>query len=286
MLFVPSLAHFQKILHGPAAARPSATYGVSVTPGNNTKGTYVQLISGASLTDDVYFVEVTLHANFVSATARATIADIGIDPAGGTTYSVLIADLLCSSACTAMANREGSAGFRYEFPLFIKAGSSLAVRASVNNATVGTLRCFITLYCKPQYPEMCKTGSFVQSLGVAAATSQGTAVTSGTTAEGAWTNLGTTTKPTWWHLVGASIDNAAIAGNFAYFCDLSAGAAGGEQVLVDDCLLSTNSNVEASWMDGNRPIGGAVVSGATFWGRMQCSNTPDTGLTMMAYALG
>lgn len=286
MLHVPYGPGFQTIIHGPAAARPVATYGVSVTPAQNAKGSYAQLISGASLTDDVYFIEITIHSNTVSTAARATILDIGYDPAGGTSYTVLIPDLLCSAACIGMANREGSVGFRYRFPLFIKSGTSLAAAASVNNATVGTLRCYVRLFCKPKHPEAVKVGSFVESLGVAAATSQGTAVTPGTTSDGSWTSLGTTVRDTWWHQVGASMNNGAIAGNLAYFNDLSAGAAGGEQLLVDNCLLYTNSNVEAVALPDQWPLGGNVVGGATLWGRSQCSGTPDSGFTMMAYCLG
>jgi hypothetical protein len=286
MLFVPYSPGFQKILHGPAAARPVSTYGVSVVPGNNTKGSYVQLISGASLTDDVYFVEVTIHSNFVSAVARGAILDIGYDPAGGTSYTVLIANLLCGQACIGMAGREGAIGYRYRFPLFIKSGTSLAAAASVNNATVGTMRCYVKLFCKPKNPEAVKVGSFVESLGAVTATSEGTAVTAGQASEGSWTSLGTTVRNTWWHQVGASMHNGLISGNFAYFNDLSAGAAGGELLLVDDAMLYTNSNVEAVALPDQWPLGGNVVGGATIWGRSQCSNVPDTGFTMMAYCLG
>ncbi len=73
MLYVPSTADFRKVLYGPAAARPASAYGLSVTPGNNTKGSYGQLISGASLTDDVYGIYVNINSNTVSATAPAQI---------------------------------------------------------------------------------------------------------------------------------------------------------------------------------------------------------------------
>lgn len=288
MLYVPYGPGFQLILHGPAAARPAAAYGLSVTPGaSNVKGSYAQLISGASLTDDVYFIEITIHSNASSAAARATILDIGYDPAGGTSYSVLIADLLCSSACITLANREGAIGYRYRFPLFIKSGTSLGARAAVNNATAGTLRCYVKLFCKPKHPEACKTGSFVESIGVTAATSQGTAVTSGTTSEGAWTSLGTTTQPTWWHQLGVSIDEDIMTGNLGFFADLSAGAAGGEILLVNDATFCTNANIEGAWLPDQYCLGGEIVGSSTIWGRLQCSGTPDDGpLSMTAYCLG
>jgi len=285
MLYVPAAADFQKVLYGPAAARPATTMGVSVTPGNNVKGTYVQLISGASLTSDAYGILITFHSNSVATAARSTIVDIGYDPAGGTSYTVLIADLLASQAGSLMVDREQQRGISYYFPLFIKSGTSLAAAASVNNATVGTLRCQIKLFCLPKHPEALKVGSFVESLGVAAATSQGTAVTSGTTSEGAWTSLGTTVKKAWWAQAGFSINNGVVV-NLGYFMDLSAGAAGGEQLLEDDTLITTNSTDDSVGKDVGWPLGGEVVGGATIWGRLQCSGTPDAGLTMMAYLLG
>lgn len=284
MLHIPSPSDFQKVLYGPAAARPAAAYGTTVTPGDNTKGSYAQLISGASLTEDVYLVEININANFVAATARSAILDIGYDPAGGTSYSILIADLMCASASNLCITREGFLGYNYMFPLFIKAGTSIGAAASVDNATVGTLRCWARFYCKPKHPEALKVGSYVESLGVTAASSEGTTVTSGTTSEGSWTSLGTTTKPAWWFQVGGGVNNLAIT-SVAYFLDLSAGASGGEKLLIDDVLLHGNSNNDLLCLQPHICLGGEVVSGASIWGRAQCSGTAQT-MTMMAYCLG
>lgn len=283
MLYVPSAADFQTVLYGPAAVRPAAAIGATVTPGNNTKGSYAQLISGASLTQDVYGIWINFNSNFLATATRSTICDIGIDPAGGTTYTILIADLLASCASSFCADREGHGGINYYFPLFIKSGSSIGCAASVNNATVGTLRCQARFYCKPKHPESIKVGSFVQSLGVTT-NSKGTVVTSGTTAEGAWTSLGSTTKPTWYAQAGFSID-VLIASNLGYYIDLSAGVAGGEKLLEDDTVVTTNNTDDSMGKYLAIPLGGEVPSSTTIWGRSQCSGTGETA-SMMAYLVG
>ena len=284
MLYVPSTADFQAVLYGPAAVRPASAIGTTVTPGNNTKGSYAQLISGASLTNDVYGILLNFNNNFLATASRSTICDIGYDPAGGTSYTILIADLLASCAGTLCADREANGGINYYFPLFIKSGTSIGCAASVNNATVGTLRCQATFYCKPKHPESVKVGSYVESLGVTAASSSGTAVTAGGASEGSWTSLGTTTKPAWWFQAGHSTD-VLIASNLGYYIDLSAGAAGGEKLLEENTLVRVNNTDDSMGKVLSIPLGGEVPSGTEIWGRAQCSGTGETA-SMMAYALG
>ena len=287
-IFVPYTAGFQKILHGPAAARPAAAYGTTVTPGaSNAKGSYAQLIAGASLTDDVYGIFINFNNGFVAAAPRTTLCDIGIDPAGGTTYSVLIANLIASNAGTLCADREANGGYTYFFPLFIKAGSSVGCAAAVDNATAGSIRIYAKFYCQPKRPDAVNVGTFVETIGAATANSQGTTVTPGQASEGAWTSLGTTAKRTWYHQLGFSTrdDDLAIAANLGYFADLSAGAAGGELLLLENTQIRVNNTDDSVGQDLNVSFGGEVVAGATIWGRAQCSGTPEAS-SMAAYCLG
>lgn len=286
MLFVPYGPGFQKILYGPAAVRPAANYGASVVPGNNTKGSYTQLISGASLTDDAYGIWININSGNLATASRDIILDIGYDPAGGTSYTVLIADLLCSQASALLQSDRPSGGISYYFPLFIKSGTSIAAAASVNNATVGTVRCWARFYCKPKHPEEIKVGSFVESIGANAGSSTGVAVTPGTTSEGSWTSLGTTVKPCWHFQLGMGIGNGALT-NWVIFGDLSAGAAGGELLLEDDTPIIGSGNQDSiTKAAASSSLGGEVVGGATIWGRLQSSAAADTGISMMAYCVG
>src|SRR5687767_5995180 len=69
--------------------QPAANMGTSVTPGNNTYGSYASVIAGASVTDDAYGIEICFNSGYVDSTARDGIATIGFDPAGGTSFGGL-----------------------------------------------------------------------------------------------------------------------------------------------------------------------------------------------------
>jgi hypothetical protein len=186
MLRVPKVPSFGWHL-STATGQPAAAFGTSVTPGNNTYGTYAELIDGALVTDDVWAVRIQVNSNTVSGAARDTLLTIGIDPTAGTSYTDHISHLLVSDANTYTSDH---GGVWYDFPFRIPAGSSIAAKASVNNATVGTLRCWMQLYGRPESSEVSPLGTKFRTFGEVTASSRGTLVTPGTTSEGAWTQLG------------------------------------------------------------------------------------------------
>jgi hypothetical protein len=264
-------------------ARPVNSPGTSVAPGNNTKGSWSQLLAGASVTSDVWLVHVNFHAVSASAAIRDCIADIGIDPAGGSSYTVLLPDLLCS--CAGSIALSTGMGIDYLFPIHIPSGASVAVRFSVNNATVGSARCWIRCYGKPEHPELTRKGQVCQAIGITAASSSGTAVTPGTTSEGTWTSLGTLTRQAWWWQLGIGIADATMTDNILYACDLSAGSAGGDSMIIEDQMVGSNSAEQLTY---RAPLGqGArtMAAGVSVFGRMQCSGTADSALSMAAYAV-
>lgn len=282
MLYVPA-QEFQWKLSSEAGVRPAAAYGTSVTPGNNTKGAWVEVFSAAEVEFDVYGVLINLNSFNVQAAARDAIVDIGTDPAGGTSYTTVIPNLLASAAAALFVSGAGI-GVNYYFPLFIKAGSSIAARASVNNATVGTGRVWMTLFGLPRRPEMCKVGSFVEAFGIVEASSRGTLVTPGTTSDGAWTSLGTPTLPHWWWQIGMGMNDASSA-LATQFADLAAGDATNKIVLLEDvqfCTASTESIMKpGEWSPDFR-----VDANVELWGRLQDSGTPSSNMSLAAYGLG
>jgi hypothetical protein len=80
------------------------------------------------------------------------------------------------------------------------------------------------------------------------------------------------------------INNAAFAA-LAYAADLSQGDASNKHLIVQDQSFHTNtletivnSRAPGGWVD--------VASGTEIFGRMQCSGTPDSGISMAAYGVG
>lgn len=228
-------------------------------------------------------LHVNFHAVSASGQARDCIADIGVDPAGGTSYSVLIPDLLCSCAGTITLNT--SMGIDYVFPIRINSGSSIAVRMSVNNATVGTGRAWIRGYGKPEHPDITRFGTVVQAIGITAASSSGTAVTPGTTSDGTWTSLGTVTRQAWWWQVGIGCNDSTMTDALVYHGDLSAGSSGGDTMIIEDVVACSTSAEQFGFHPPPGTGAKTIPAGATLWGRLQCSGTADSNLSMAAYAL-
>jgi len=258
--------------------RPASGFGTSVTPGNNTKGSWASVFTGTEIAYDVWRMVVNIGSGATSAAAKDTIVDIGIDPSGGTSYTVLIPDLLG-------ANSSPYATFgaiTYRFPIHVPAGSRIGARASVNNATVGTLRVYLTVDGNPTNPEMVWKGTKVEAIGVTAASSNGTAVTPGTTSDGSWTSLGTVTERARFWEVGMGVNDTSMAA-VGYHLDLSAGASGGDVPILTDALTCcTSAEQQFSSPNGTYRT---IAAGSTIWGRAQCSGTADSGTSMAAYAV-
>ena len=267
------------------ALTPAQSPGTSVTPGNNTKGSWVEILSDTLVTTDCFGIFIMLHANAVSAAARDTIVDIGFDPAGGTSWSVLIPDLLCSCA---IGTSGGGQGVCYFFPLFIKAGTALAARASINNATVGTLLAYVEVYGKPKRPEVMRVGRYVTALGIVAASSRGTAATPGTSgAEGSYVSLGTPTKPHWWWQCGMGVNDGTMTAG-AQLVDIAAGDATTKDIILLNEKIFTFGNESISKM--MRPHFAycrEVTENIEIWGRISNSlGTNDAAYSVAAYGLG
>ncbi len=261
------------------------TRGVSVTPGNNTKGSWAQLLT--AIANDCYLIHVQISAGSVSAAARDMIVDIGVDPAGGTAYTVAIPDLLGS--CARGLNVGGPSCLHYTFPLFIPAGATVAARASVNNATVGTVRVWCSVFGQPTHPHLVRAGAVVEAFGITAASSSGTAVTPGNNAEGAYAQLGANlVADFWWWQLGVGVNDTTMGGtSIVYRADLHYGDATTKHPIIDNQVFGVDT-AEALNMSGADQLLMAVCNvpaGNGVFGRMGAQAAPDASMSMAAYGL-
>ncbi len=264
-----------------SVSAPAGALGTSLTPGNNTKGTWAQLIS--STTNDSYGVIVHINSGFTAAAARSMLVDIGTGAAASEV--VLIPDLLCEGAD---ATERGAVTFF--FPLFIPASTRIAARASVNNATVGTIRANVTLLQKPSRPELIRFGTFVRAFGVTAATSKGTTVTPGASgAEGSWTQVGSATAEDLWFWQAAFGYDDSTQTSQPHFLDLAHGDGTTKRIIYENCIVGKNSS-EGTFKDSTMQILRGyceVPSGQNIYMRMSLSSaTTDTSPNGIAYGVG
>ena len=262
--------------------RPATTtWGTSVTPGNNAYGSYAQVLTATS--DETYLCRIMLSAVGVSAAAKDCLVTIGIDPAGGTSYTDFIVDLSASNAPNIVSL--GLLPHIYEFPIRIPAGASVAAKGSVNNATVGTIRVAITLFGRPSRPELVKAGTFVQTFGSTPASSSGTAITPGTASEGAWTQIGSAlTVPLWYWEWGICINNATMANNM-HVIDIGLGDASNKKVVVPNGMAGESASEALAKMTTGRNGLGTV--GDIVYARVQTGpNAATSGMSVIAYGVG
>lgn len=261
---------------------PAAASGTAVTPAQNAYGNYATLITGANLTVDCCEITIVVNSVGISGTARDGIVSIGIDPAGGTTYTAIPGmDLLVGPA----GAYAGSMGVAFRFRLFIKAGTSIGAAAAVNSATLTAVNVFAVVRGRPSHPQNIYVGSYVDSFGVTLASSSGTAVTSGTAADGTLVQLGSAlTRPCYEWEFGMGINSAAINSN-TIEVDIATGTSGNPNVVISNhpVLSNTSEAINKFWARSEGPgAAGDVVLARCQTG----NNAANTGITIAAYGVG
>lgn len=250
------------------ADAPSATQGTSVTPGaSNVEGTYTQIASSANIANDIWEFHIGVHSGGTSGSDKSQLMDIGIDEAGGTSYTAIISNIVMGMTGTSVV--QGVTWFK--FPMKIKAGSSVAVRIQGSNATAGTVRVIGRFFGKPSAPELCWLGAYSETIGTIT-NSSGPTITSGTSgAEGSWTSIGTTSKLLKWWQIGIQISNATITSG-QYHWDVSYGDGTNKHIIIENAQHYITSTTEQGCVVQMDPrCYCEVPSGSTIYVRVSCS---------------
>jgi hypothetical protein len=266
-------------------ANPSATIGTSVTPGaSNAQGSWTQLASSANIAEDVYGLYIQVHTGNLASNAKLHLLDIGVDPAGGTSYSAILQDMAvgASPPITSAGKRE------FFFPIFIPAGSAVAARIRGGNATAGTVYVAVCFYGRRGAPEMSRVGSFSETLGATTASTAGTSVTPGNAADGSWVDLGATTKDLWWWQLGHQISNTTITAEYTYL-EVAFGDASNKTTIFKVMHIGTTSETSGQAVQSGLLDLVAycpVKAGEHIYVRARCSDAPDTGYQVTVTGIG
>jgi hypothetical protein len=272
----------------PVAA--ATLFGTTLTSGAaNTVGSTAQLLASGSVTEDVYGVLLHINGNQGTGINRSALLNLRVDPAGGTSWTTIIANIWAGFAGYHGNSSAGFAGGTwYWFPLFIKAGSSIG--ANIQNATATvTAGVAITVFGKPSRPEMVYAGSYCTTFGADTANSRGTTMTPGNTgAEGAaWVQLGSnTTKPhSYWVLGPGVADNTATS--HTSFFDLAAGDGSNKDIIIADQMWQISGQeacVQPAYAFNNYR---EVATGTGIYVRSSTGLvTPDSNHCAIAYGIG
>lgn len=254
-LFVPQLPFHGKQFYSHSATRPSTGMGAVLTAGAGSYSSYVEVISDTDITEDCCGITIICSVGSSTSTAIDGTLTVGKDETGGTSYTDWIEDLITGQP------PNGAVGLPcvYYFPLYIKAGTSIAVKYASANGT--GCRVMMKVHFMPKNTGHLRVAQKVQTFGGAAA--GGTAVVDADRdggVEPAWTQIGSSpTSAHWWWQVGIGPDNNSNTSNVTMCVDVAKGDAS-NKIMMFDSLFYATRNVEYGyrmnrpWM-ASEPIG-------------------------------
>lgn len=265
---------------------PSASPGTSVTPGaSNAEGSYTQILSALVQEVSGFYLKVSDGAT--SASAKPHLLDIGIDPAGGSSYNALISNIVCGASAPITAT---GSGHKFFFPIRIPNGSTVAARIQGANATAGTVRVSIQTYSYGQgtrAPWALPVGQYSETIGTIT-NSDGVSFTPGTGTAGTWVSLGTTSRDLWWWQLGYQINNGTITAEYTRI-DLAVGDSSNKRVILwrthggtTGETVGDSDDIQLLSFAGYAP----VPAGSEMWIRGACLNAPDSGYNGVAIGIG
>lgn len=202
-----------------------ASPGTSATTGGaaSTKGTAVELISSTSF--DAYWITILAMGYGASTTASEGALDILV---GAATEEVLIANLLMGN-CGEMGGGSTKGPKRWDFPLYIPAGTRIAAQVAGARVTTAMV-VYVEIRGGNGIPPF-RVGSKVTTYGMGTVP-DGTAITPGATGgTGAWAQIvASTTEDHFAFVPSFQITTDVSTNNRSYIVDLGIGAATEEQI--------------------------------------------------------
>jgi hypothetical protein len=256
--------------------------GTGVTAGaNDSDGSAVSGIS--ALTHDCEYLVVGISNWTANGENSSTLLDILIDPAGGTSWSTdpLISDLLTGQADAGTTNSD-ALPIVYHFPIWIKSGTSIGLRAQTARATDVSGRVWLYAYGGNANPSSWWCGQHVTTIGVDTATSQGTNHTPGNSgAYSTWADLGSPLPATCGALQFAvqGTNTDTTQAGLQYFFEFGVGSTR----IGPNIWRSTTTGENGTTISGG-VLFSAQPSGTQLQVRATCSGTAEI-LDVAAYAV-
>ncbi|MGN6108542.1 MAG: hypothetical protein ACTHU0_25780 [Kofleriaceae bacterium] len=191
---------------------------------------------------------------------------VGLDSGSG--YVDFIPDLFASGAGQWYVNSSAQGGHRFWLPVTIAAGTTIGVQAQTNDTTAGSIRVGVIAHGDPTHPELARTGTFVQTFGANTSTTDGVAITPGTTSEGAWAEIGTATDDLFYIDVG--VGSRGTLNNVLLHVDIAVGDASTKRVVAEDLyyLIDTTERT-VKFGEWGRFV--EVAAGEKFYARAQAA---------------
>lgn len=267
---------------------PSGAPGTAVVASTSSADpTYYQVASSSDVANDVHFATFQVFRTQNTNGDNSSLMTIGIDPTGGTSYSDVIENIIVGGAHSLPGY---ASGLIFSFPLFIKAGSSVAVKLR-RIGTSPSPSVALKMYGLPSRPELVKSSAQIVTVGsVTTASSIGEIFTPANGSFSSWEALGSTTPfSTFFWQFGVQLADTEIAAHYGLFqLGYGDGTSGGTRIIcerryfwetAERCVLV---DPVSSTLDG----GACVPSGAQLYIRGWVNIAPETDYNATAIGLG
>lgn len=265
----------------------NAGLGTQITAGgtNHTKNASItSLLAGSAITEDCYWISIGFVAGATSTASARFLVDFFFDPAGGTNWegSPRIPNLAVNTPDLVQG------GVWYEFPLYIKNGTSIGARCQAETAS-RTVRVIVAVSGRPSRPDLVECGSKVIDYGTTTASTSGTAVTPGASGSmGSYSaSLGTTSRDHWWWQTGILITDTSQTA-VQYWFDMAVGDANRKQLVQRGILHHNVGTVEQA---GRANFSGIyypayyLAAGGSVFVRGVCTGTADSSISAIVYGV-
>lgn len=278
MILFPGNAHFAETIGLTGAAGTTITSNGSA----NTKGSWTQLGSDVSQQCCLMMFGITQQG---SNQAVSFLIDIGVDQSGGTSFEVVVPNILIVYADSTQAWFLEHA---YAFPIFLKAGAAVAARCQ-DSVGGGDVPVFANLYAGDL-----PTATYFEAIGVDEANTTGVEIDPGTgsgaTLKTAWSLLESATSKHLTHVMPLQnpTEGQTVTGSDFQPCDLAIEtddpSASTSHIIVGDAPTFIPGN-ECSWLC-HEFYPTPIPAGSTINARMAGINTTNNRNEAVISAIG
>jgi hypothetical protein len=272
-----------------SSAAPAVSMGTTVTASAsaNTYGSWAEILTAAQLTSGLDALTIVVNSLSLGVSLnRAAMLEIGVDPAGGTSYTTLIANLPIGNTGNSMIALGGTG--HYHFPIRIPSGASVAARVQCAQTTAPDVRVIAIGFGSSSRPHIMPVGQYSETIGATPASSSGTNFAPGNATWGSWASLGTTTQPLWWWNYGfASVDNS-LATSYHHY-EVAFGDTTNKHLLLHfSQAMSTNEYAGDMIHPNVNPhmCFAPLPAGTELFVRGQCSGTPNGSYSLAMVGIG
>lgn len=245
--------------------------------GTGSKASW-QNVLGA-LSADAYGVWVQVAKTCLSGTDTSAVLDIGVDPAGASSYSAVLGNILCGYADDSNANNGNGGMQEILVPIKIAAGSTVAISGQTARGTAQAASVRVQVAMGISGAQVLPGTTVCRTIGVSGTT--GTTVTPGNGAWGSWTNIGSTLAANA-QAIGIMVQpNGTVVNRDAYRIQIGLSSA----AIGEEKIFKTSSTETCHGIWPPTPIYYDVASGSQLQVRARSIGGSGDTLSVALYAV-